>query len=217
MSTPKFSTAHTGCAECEAVVAAALAYIAAGGRLSGRWGSSVRNEHSTHWAEHKEGRDLADLTPADARELHAALGVGLGEGDRSSGPEPVSEESSDAGHALGDEVPGRSGEDVPEPGAIETSRSVDERFSALIGQVLGDFDGDTRRLEREMAERDEVYVLAFEQIEAALQQVAEVVRPLLDLQGIAIEDLKALLNGTAEGVYLTWAQSHSEGRCRHEL
>lgn len=217
MSTPQFRTAHTGCAECEAVVASARAYIAAGGRLSGRWGSSVLNERSPHWAEHEEDRDLTDLTPAEARELHAALGAALNEGDRSSGPEPVSEESSDAGHALGDEVPSRSGEDVSEPGAIETSRSVDERFSALIGEVLGDFDGDTRRLEREMAERDEVYVLAFEQVEAALQQVAEVVRPLLDLPGLEVEDLKALLNGTAQGVYLTWAQGHSEGRRRHEL
>lgn len=185
------ATAHTGCDECGGCAESARIYIRAGGGLTeGRFGSVV--DGGPHWASF-----TTESAPA------------LAETTASAAEEP--------GSSSGEEVTDCTGSDVPEPGGEEPAGGLDERFAALVGQMLGDFDGDTRRLEREMAERDQVYVLAFEQVQAAVKQVAEVVRPLFDLPGFEVEDVKAVLNGAVQGVYFSWLESHPERRRRHEF
>lgn len=91
---------------------------------------------------------------------------------------------------------------VRHPGRDEPDEDLADLFASLVREVERDRSDSTRRLEAQVAKREKVYLLAFEEIQAAAKQVADVVRPLFDIPGLGVEDVKALLNGVAQGVYL---------------
>lgn len=188
-------TAHTGCDACDASAEAARAYVGAGGqRTDGKFGNS-QVAGGPHWAT------FTTTERTEAPALAIELTVSAAE---------------EADHSLSEQISAGTGSDGPEPGSVQAAGGLDERFASLVSQVLGDLHSNTRRLEAEMAERDEVYVLAFEQVQAAVKQVAEVVRPLFDLPGFEVEDLKAVLNGTVQSVYFSWLETHPERRRLHD-
>lgn len=194
-TTPKVTitaTAHADCHACEMSAEAARSYVANGGLMTRGKAGNGQVDGGPHWA-------TFTTEPAPA----------LAEGLEDSAAEETS-------HTLSEQGSGSAGCGGSEPGPVQATDGLDERFASLIGQVLGDFDGDTRRLEAEMAKRDQVYILAFEQVQAAVKEVAEVVRPLLDLPGFEVEDLKAVLNGTVQSVYLSWLEAHPERRRLHD-
>lgn len=127
----------------------------------------------------------------------------------------VAEESLDRVSA---KFSGNAGRNAGNPHPYGSPDQADESRSHSSREREGVGNSGPSGFEGEVLKSDQVDVLAFEEIEAAAQQVADVAHLLFDRLGLGLDDVQSLFKGATKSTYLLWAQRRdSDGGGIHGL